>query len=49
MSGLLVEVGGAAARVTELPFLRRRFSDEEAAAQAQSKKGTKPVDATVQG
>ena len=34
LSGRYVEVGGAAARVVELPFVRRHFSDAEAAAQA---------------
>jgi hypothetical protein len=34
LEDLLVEVAGAAARVTELPFLHRKFSSAEAAAQA---------------
>lgn len=49
LSGRFVEVGGAAARITELPFVRRRFSDAEAAAQAQAKKSAKPADATLPG
>ena len=34
LDNMLVEVAGAAARVTELPFLHREFSSAEAAAQA---------------
>lgn len=50
LSGRFVEVSGAPARITELPFLRRRFSDQEAAAQAAARKGgLDSADATLSG
>ena len=44
-----MDVGGAPARVTELPFLSRRFSDAEEAAQATAKGPKGPADTIMAG
>ena len=50
LKDLYVELGGAAARVTELPYLGRHFSNAEVAAQAQAQGGAKGVaDAATPG